>query len=118
MRINSDLTDGAVLQELGSRLARLRLQRNLPQSQLADEAGVNRKAVVRVEAGEPVQLVTLVRILRALGRLDALDAAVPELEPSPIELLESRQGVRRRARRSSSGEGRRGGSGWRWADER
>ena len=35
-----DLTDAAVLTELGSRLARLRLQRNLTQAQLAREAGI------------------------------------------------------------------------------
>ena len=101
MRIQQQLTDETVLRELGERLSRLRLQRNLTQAQLADEAGVERKAVSRVEAGEPVQLVTLVRVLRALGLLDALDAVVPELQPSPLELrsyMDTPDGVRGRPR--------------------
>jgi putative transcriptional regulator len=87
-----------VLGELGKRLARLRLQRNLTQRQLADEAGVDRKAVLRLEAGEPVQLITLVRVLRALGRLASLDGLLASAQPSPIELLELHGRARQRAR--------------------
>lgn len=145
MRINQELTDGAVLGELGKRLARLRLQRNLTQRQLAEEAGVDRKAVLRLEAGEPVQLITLVRVLRALGRLASLDALVASPQPSPMELLElhgrARQRARPRARDASRpapreavrpAPERTSGSGsqetpppdgeqaepWRWGDER
>ena len=117
MRIEQQLADEAVLRELGERFSRFRLQRNLTQTQLADEAGVDRKAVSRIEAGEPVQLVTLVRVLRALGRLDALDALVPELQASPMELLELRGRARRRARpptRPKADEP----EPWRWGDER
>lgn len=121
MRIDQQLTDEAVLGELGERLARLRLQRNLTQVQLADEAGVDRKAVVRVEAGKPVQLLTLVRVLRALGHLDALDALVPAAQASPIELLELRGRSRQRARPRSQKSSPRADEArepWRWGDER
>lgn len=121
MRISQQLADGAVLGELGERLARLRLQRNLTQVQLAEEAGVDRKAVVRVEGGEPVQLLTLVRVLRALGHLDALDALLPPSQASPIELLELRGRSRRRARPGSHKSSRpadEDGEPWRWGDER
>ena len=47
MRIDSQLTDDAVLAELGKRLARTRLARNLTQGELAAEAGVERKVVPR-----------------------------------------------------------------------
>ena len=118
MNITSGLTDEAVLQELGERLARLRLQRNIPQADLAQEAGVDRKAVLRLEGGEPVQLVTLLRVLRALGRLDALDALVPAAQPSPIELLERHDRARQRARRPARERDRAAdGEPWRWGDE-
>jgi transcriptional regulator with XRE-family HTH domain len=117
MRIQQQLTDETVLRELGERVSRLRLQRNVTQAQLADEAGVDRKAVSRVEAGEPVQLVTLVRVLRALGRLDALDALVPELQPSPMELLELHGHARQRARPAARPRGEEP-EPWRWGDER
>ncbi|MGN6372460.1 MAG: helix-turn-helix transcriptional regulator [Solirubrobacteraceae bacterium] len=121
MRISQQLTDDAVLGELGERLARLRLQRNLTQLQLAEEAGVDRKAVVRIEAGEPVQLLTFVRVLRALGLVDALDALVPPPQASPIELLELRGRARRRARPGSKRPSQPTDDTrepWRWGDER
>jgi hypothetical protein len=41
---------------------------------------------------------TIVKILRALGRLDALDAILPEPLVSPIQLAARRGRQRRRAR--------------------
>ncbi len=120
MRITQELTDEAVLAELGQRIARTRLERNLTQRELAEEAGVERKALQRVEAGESVRLVSLVRVLRALGLLGALDALVPEPAPSPIELL-ALQGRRRRRASGGRAQAKRSAGrspGWRWGDER
>jgi transcriptional regulator with XRE-family HTH domain len=119
VKIDRYLTDEAVLSELGSRLERTRLERNLTQRELADEAGVERKALQRIEAGESVRLTSFIRVLRALGLLDALDRLVPEPAPSPIELLELHGKKRRRAsgmrgKRAPSPE--RAGS-WQWGDE-
>jgi transcriptional regulator with XRE-family HTH domain len=97
MRITSLSTDAAVLAELGKRLERSRLERNVTQEQLAHEAGVSRSTVVRVEAGEPVKTTAIVRILRALGLADQLDLLVPEPLPSPVELLRRQGRPRRRA---------------------
>jgi transcriptional regulator with XRE-family HTH domain len=87
VKIESRMTDEAVLSELGARLERARLERDLSQRELAAEAGVERKAIQRMEAGEPVRIISFVRALRALGLLDALDGLVPEPGSSPIELL-------------------------------
>jgi transcriptional regulator with XRE-family HTH domain len=130
MKINTELTDEAVLVELGARLERTRLERNLSQRELGVEAGVERKAIQRIEAGQPVQITSFIRVLRALGMLDALDRLVPEPTPSPIQLLElsgrSRQrasGARRRAaarKRSdatASPAAQEPASSWHWGDE-
>ena len=120
MKITERLTDESVLAELGERLSRTRLERNLTQRELAAEAGVERKAIQRIEAGDSVTLISLIRVLRALGLLEALDGLVPEPTPSPIELL-ALQGRRRRrasgtrARAPSPGERP---ASWRWGDER
>jgi putative transcriptional regulator len=120
MKISTRLTDEAVLAELGGRLARTRLERNLTQRQLAEEAGVERKALQRIESGESVRLVSLIRILRALGLLDALDGLIPEPAPSPIELLALQGRRRRRAsgRRGRAPRSRERPASWRWGDER
>ena len=112
---NGDMTDAAVLAELGARLSRLRLQRNLTQAQLAQEAGVSKRTVIRLESGESVQVTNLIRVIRALGLLGNLDAFVPPPLPSPVEQMRSRTKERRRA----SPAARRSGppAGWRWGDE-
>jgi transcriptional regulator with XRE-family HTH domain len=119
MRLDELRTDEAVLRELGARLERLRLARNRSQLELAQDAGVGRATVQRVERGESVQATSLIKLLRVLGLLGELDAAIPQAVDSPIADLE-RQGrpARRRAsgRRPSpspSDEAR----PWRWGDE-
>jgi transcriptional regulator with XRE-family HTH domain len=120
MHIDSQLTDSAVLAELGARLERTRLERNLSQRELADEAGVERKVVARLEAGDSVTLVSFVRVLRALRMLDVLDRLVPEPVPSPIELLKLRGNQRQRAsgtRGTRQSQQQEDGITWRWGDE-
>ncbi len=90
-------SDQAVLQELGRRLARQRLDRNLSQERLAAEAGVSRSSVRRLEAGEPTQLTVLIRVLRALRMLDNLEQLLPEPTVRPLEELERGRKERRRA---------------------
>jgi putative transcriptional regulator len=97
VRIESETSDAAVLEELGSRLARTRLEQNVSQEQLADEAGVSKSTIERIEAGRPVKLNSFVRILRALGRLELLDRLVPVPLPSPIERVRIQGKQRRRA---------------------
>jgi len=97
MNITPLLTDEAVLDELGQRLKQTRLQRNLTQRHLAEEAGVSLATVRSLEDGKPSQLVTLIRVLRVLGWLGGLGRAVPEPPPSPIEELRLRGRERRRA---------------------
>ena len=117
MRIDPQLTDAAVLAELGSRLARIRLERNLTQREVADNAGVALPTVQRLEAGESATLVSVIRILRALDLLGALDALVPEPSPSPLELLKLHGRTRRRASRRKPRSGRDETAPWTWGDD-
>jgi transcriptional regulator with XRE-family HTH domain len=103
MRISNATTDRAVLEELGGRLARTRLERNLTQAQLAHEAGIAPLTVLRLERGDAVRLTSLVRVLRVLDLLDALDRLIPEPMPSPIELVKLRGHRRRRASGARAG---------------
>jgi transcriptional regulator with XRE-family HTH domain len=97
MRITNGLTDDAVLEELGSRLSRARLERDLTQQQLAQEAGISVDTVRRLERKQSITLTALLRILRALGQLDVLDLVLQAELPSPIEQLERERRRRQRA---------------------
>ncbi|MBK5220629.1 MAG: helix-turn-helix transcriptional regulator [Thermoleophilia bacterium] len=98
MKIEGENSDTAVLEELGRRLARTRLERNQTQAQLAREAGVSKATIERLEAGDAVRTTSLIRVLRALRRLEVLDQVLPEPLPSPVERLKLEGRQRRRAR--------------------
>jgi putative transcriptional regulator len=91
------MSDRAILAELGSRIARERLNLNMTQSALAVKAGVARYLIIRLEAGHGCTLENMIRILRGLGRLDQLDAFLPEPGLSPLQMVKLRGHARLRA---------------------
>ncbi|MDR2462361.1 MAG: helix-turn-helix domain-containing protein [Verrucomicrobiales bacterium] len=99
IKINQNTTDDAILNELGGRFTRVRLERNLTQAQLAEQAGVAKRTVERLENGEVgVRLWGFLRICRALGLVERLDALLPEMAmPGPIEQFKFRHKMRKRA---------------------
>ncbi len=120
MRLDEIISDDGVVAELGRRVATHRAARDLTQSEFADEAGVGRSTVQRLERGDSIQLLSLVKILRALGRLDALDAVLAPDVRSPLVELERERSRRQRVRhRRERGPGTTaaGESAWTWGDE-
>lgn len=106
MRITNLTLDAAALEELGSRLAQIRLNQNLSQAALAEQAGVTRLTVSKIESGANANLKSLVRVMRALGILGNLETAIPELAPSPLLQAEAMKGRRKRAgSKRTRGEG-------------
>lgn len=97
MNISNHNADDTVLQELGHRLSRYRLNRNLTQAQLAREAGVSERTLIRMEQGKPSQTTSLVRVLRVLKLIDNLDALVPVPQDSPMQRLKLQGKQRQRA---------------------
>jgi transcriptional regulator with XRE-family HTH domain len=115
MRITSGQTDQAILGELGERLAAARLGRNLTQAALADQAGVSKRTVERLESGQvATHLSGLLRVCRALGLLDRFDALVPESTPGPVAQLQLKGKTRQRASRKRPAPG--GKKAWTWGD--
>ena len=114
MGISTTSTDASVLREIGARLARQRLERNLTQAEVAHEAGLAQRTVTRIEAGGTATVASLVRILRALGSLESLDHFLPEPGPSPMEELARRGKQRRRASNPRKPDQPTGD--WTWAD--
>ena len=98
MKLTSLMSDDTLLRELGARLARLRLERNLTQAQLAVEAGLSKRTVERIERGEAAaQLSGFLRLCRALGLIERIDSLFPPPTPGPVEQLRLRGKIRRRA---------------------
>jgi transcriptional regulator with XRE-family HTH domain len=96
MRITTNLTDTAILHEVGARLERRRIDAELTQAQLAEEAGISKRTVERIEAGHSTDFLMLLRVLRVLKMLEPLDQLVPDLPQSPLTLLKSRGRTRKR----------------------
>ena len=120
MEISKNLTDDAILREMGARVTHFRLARNLTQADLAREAGIAKRTLERIEAGGATQLLNLVRIFRALGLVENIGLLVPEPVLSPLALLKLKGKERRRASSarttSPSNATRLVARQWQWGD--
>jgi len=115
MNISNQLSDEAILIEIGARIAHQRLNLQLSQAELAEQAGIGKRTLERMEAGFPSQMLSLVRVLRVLDILPNIDMAIPDLKPGPMDLLKSKGKARQRA------SGKKGSGNpveaWSWDDE-
>ena len=121
MKIEPTLTDQALLQLIGERLAQLRLAKNLTQQQLAEQAGLGVRTVQRLELGEAAtQLSGFVRVCRVLGIVERLDALLPEPTATPMaqlaQLAQHKRAGHTRKRASGRKPAAREPKKWTWAD--
>ena len=100
MAVNLDFavaSSDQITKELGRRIERIRLSRNLTQAELAADAGVNPRTILRLEKDGTATLDTFVRVLMALALGPNLEALIPEAEIRPVERLRHRGRERQRA---------------------
>ena len=115
MKITAQLTDESILKELGGRLASVRLGRNLTQAALAEQAGVSKRTVERVESGAvATQLSSFLRVCRTLGWLERFESLIPEARTSPMAQLKQQGRKRQRAscRKAASAKPKK----WTWGE--
>lgn len=119
MKIADQVVDAQILLELGERLARVRLERNLKQADLAARAGISKRTLERMEAGGPTELANLIRVCRALGLVARFESLIPEPVPSPVAQLKLRGRQRKRAAspRSEQTKASEPPVKWQWADK-
>ena len=100
--------------ELGRRLARIRLARNVTQKTLSEEAGIGLRTLRRLESGASSTLDSFLRVAIALGLAESVLAAVPSRDIRPIERVSARKSERKRARpaRTQAPD-----EPWSWGDE-
>ena len=97
MKITETLTDESILAEIGKRLSRRRLALQMTQAELAEQAGIGKRTLERVEAGATAQLSTIIRIFRVLGLLEKLDQILTEPAIRPLEAAARKGKARQRA---------------------
>jgi transcriptional regulator with XRE-family HTH domain len=98
MKIDPKMTDDALLQLIGERMAALRLARNLTQKQVAEQAGLGLRTVQRLEQGvAATHLSGFIRVCRVLGLVERLDTFIPEPPVGPMAQLRRQGRTRRRA---------------------
>ncbi len=115
MKISNLLSDDTILTELGARIARCRIERQLTQANLAEQAGVAKRTVERIETGASAQMSSLIRIFRVLDLLPNLDRVIPQAGPRPMDLLKRKGKVRKRV--SKRGRAEQSEAPWTWDDD-
>lgn len=111
--MKNEMSNDAVLEQLGNRLLQYRLNRNMTQAALAKETGVSGRTINRLEHGQSTHVSNLISLLRGLDLLQNLDALVPEPAISPIQQL-ALQGKNRQRASSPAKEQT---DPWSWGDE-
>ncbi len=115
MKVDSNMTDEALLRLVGQRLAGLRLARNLTQQQLAVEAGLGLRTVQRLELGAAAtQLSGFIRVCRVLELVENLETFIPQPAVSPMAQLKQAGRKRQRATGNKAAPGK--SKEWTWGE--
>jgi transcriptional regulator with XRE-family HTH domain len=93
------MTAEELQEELGGRLRRLRVNKDLDQATVASKAGISVRSLRSLENGTGSNLRTLMLVLKTLDSLDGIDALAPVPTISPMAMLK-RVPQRQRVRRS------------------
>ena len=96
--LNSDIE---ILERIGVRVQRKRLEKNIIQKEIAERSGVSLTTVQRLELGKPINTLNLISILREMRMLENLELMFPKQPLSPI-LLKKMQGKSRKRARNSN----------------
>lgn len=92
--------------DLGEKLKRLRLNKNLDQKTLAARAGVSVRALRNLEGGVGTTVRTLLSVVRALGRESWLDTVAPVATVNPLTLTARAEKRQRASSRSKVSQNR------------
>lgn len=86
----------ALAEELGERLKQTRLNKNLTQNEVAEQAGISRRAVINAEKGKAT-LENFLAVLLVLNLTEQLHLFLPQQPISPIQLAKLQGEKRQRA---------------------
>lgn len=115
MRIEGMETEKIILQELGRRLGKFRVNYPMTQAELAEEAGLSLRTIARMENGETIQLNNLIKVMKALRISGNLELLVPDMGYNPNDLL---QLGKERQRATSPRYRKKKMKNWVWGEDR
>ncbi len=98
-----EMSDLAIMENMGEFIKETRLRQNKTQSVLAHESGIDRFTIVRMENGKGGTLKTLIQLLRSLEQLHLFQPFQITTQISPLTLAKLERTKRQRA----SGAGKR-----------
>ena len=93
-----EMTDAAIVEQIGRFIKQSRIEQNKTQLQLAKEAGLNRWTLSQIENGGTVNLSSLIQLLRALDVLYVLNHFELIEEISPLAYAKLRKKKKQRVR--------------------
>jgi len=85
---------------LGEQLERNRLMQNIPQTELAQLAGISARTLRRIESGEGASMDSFIRVLMALKIDGNLSVLIPDSTVRPMERTRPSKAERVRASKS------------------
>jgi transcriptional regulator with XRE-family HTH domain len=91
-----NLTIGEWERQIGEAIRQLRISSGLGQVEPADRANLSRSSIQALEQGRGTRLRTVLAALRALDRSDAFESIMPEVGPTPLQILADAQREARR----------------------
>lgn len=111
-QISVQLSDSAIVGQLGKFIKHTRSQKNITQAKLAEIAGLNRYTISQIETGESITLSSLIQILRALDALYVLKGFEVNDEISPLEYARMKRKEKERVRTKGAQDENKENLGW------
>lgn len=98
--------------DIGNRIRSKRIEKNITQSDFANNCGISVATLTRIENGDDTKLSNIIRILAGLGLSENIDLLIPETQPDFRELFEKSEKVRQRATKKKTDS-----KSWIWGED-
>jgi transcriptional regulator with XRE-family HTH domain len=106
------MSDVAIVRQIGNYIKQVRLQQRKTQAQLANIAGLNRWTISQIENGDSITLTSLLQVLRALDSLYVLNTFEVTDEISPLEYAKLKKHKKERVRNKPTKTPNKDNLGW------
>jgi transcriptional regulator with XRE-family HTH domain len=97
----SYLTEQEILEEIGRRLKKIRLQHNLTQKELSEEVGLSVSTISLIEQGKSTTVESLIRILMRLNRIKDFESVFRIVENLELKLKFEKAKLKAERKRAS-----------------